>query len=232
MKLKVIFFSTLFLSMAIIGKAQNAISGIVVDSLTLTTLPGVHIKVKNSARGTVSNDNGSFLIMAADFDTLVFTLVGYYSFEYALIGPEADILIRMNEKVRMLKEVTTTAAPIKEIMEKKEPRYKQSDGNYIKTPSLAEGISSPFTYFSKTEHEKRKLLKLRAENRKIKTYVDVVNDPELKKEMMKTFSLKEKEYYDLIAKFNQFNRSTAYISNPEEIKLRLFTFIKNNRLKK
>jgi hypothetical protein len=232
MKLKVLFLSALFLSMTIIGSAQNAISGIVVDSLTLTTLPGVHIKVKNSVRGTVSNDNGSFLIMAADFDTLVFTLIGYYSFEYPLLGPEEDILIRMNEKIRMLKEVTTTAAPIKETMEKKAPRYKQSDGNYIKTPSLAEGISSPFTYFSKTEHEKRKLLKLRAENRKIKTFVDVVNDPELKKDLMKTFSLKEKEYYDLIAKFNQLNRSAAYVNNPEEIKLRLFTFIKNNGLKK
>jgi hypothetical protein len=231
MNLKIVFVLSLLLSLAVIGNAQNAISGIVVDSLTLTALPGVHIKVKNSARGTVSNDNGSFLIMASDFDTLVFTLVGYFSFEYALMGPEADILIRMSEKVRMLKEVTTTAAPIKQTMEKKAPRYKQSDGNYVKTPSLAEGISSPFTYFSKTEHEKRKLLKLRAENRKIKTYVDIVNDPELKKELMKTFSLKEKEYYDLLAKFNQLNRQTAFLDNAQEIKFRLFNFIQNNRSK-
>jgi hypothetical protein len=232
MSFKVAFFITICLTLTIAGKAQNAISGMVVDSLSLSTLSGVHIKVKNSARGTVTNDNGSFLIIAADFDTLLFTLVGYYTFEYALLGPESDILIRMTEKVRMLKEVTTTAAPIKETMEKKEPRYKQSDGSYIKTPSLAEGISSPFTYLSKAEREKRKLLKLRAENRRIRTYIEIVNDPELKKEIMKNFSLKEREYYDLLAKFNQQNLQTAYVTNPEEIKYRLYNFIKKNNPKK
>jgi hypothetical protein len=209
------------------AKAQNAISGIVVDSLSLSALSGAHVKVKNSSNITASKKDGSFLIMAADFDTLVFTLVGYHDFEYPLFGPEADILIRMKEDVVMLKEVTVTALP--EVAPK--GKYQVSDGSsYTKspTPNLATGIMSPITYLSKAEKEKRKLIKLRAENRKIKTYVEVVNDREFREDVMMAFSLEEKEYYDLLAKFNKSNREAAYLNNPDEIKKRLFTFIKYN----
>jgi hypothetical protein len=223
MKLKLIIFA-LLLPMTYASLAQNAITGIAVDSLSLTALPGVHIKVKNSSRITVSGKDGSFLIMAADYDTLVFTFVGYRDFEYALFGPESDILIRMREDVIYLKEVVITALPMVE----PKGKYQVSDGSYIKAPSLAEAISSPFTYLSRYERDKRRLLKLRAENKKIKTYVEVVNDREYREDMMMTFSLTEKEYYDLLAKFNQLNKENAYIENPDEIKKRLFNFIKNS----
>ena len=225
MNLRFTIFVLILLGLTSVSQAQNAISGIVVDSLSLTALPGAHIRVKNSSRITVSGKDGSFLIMAADFDTLVFTLVGYRDFEYALFGAETDILIRMREDVVMLKEVTVTALPMVE----PKGKYQVSDGSYIKSQSLAEGISSPFTYLSRYEREKRKLLKLRAENKKIKTYVDVVNDREFREDMMMTFSLNEKEYYDLLARFNQLNKQNTYIADPEEIKKRLFNFIKNSK---
>jgi len=227
MNFKFSYIIPLFLSLAVAGSAQNIISGVVVDSSSLASLPGVHIKIKNTSRGTTTNATGAFSLKTADFDTLLFSVGGYNVLEYPLLGPEYDMLIRMTEKVRMLKEVKVTAAPPKEIMEKKPPRYVQSDGSYIRTPSLAEGISSPITYFSKAEHEKRKLLRMRAENKKIKTYVEIVNDPDLKIEILKKFTLKEKEYYDLLAKFNQ-GKTALYLTNPEEIKKLLFSFIKNN----
>lgn len=210
------------------------ISGIVVDSISLATLPGVRIKVKNIKRLTQSNDNGSFIIMAADYDTLIFSLVGYHDYEYPLMGPETEMIIRISPSIKMLKEVTINATLPEEIMVKKAPRYKTSDGStYTRspTPTLAEGISAPFTYFSRIEKEKRRLVKLRAENKKVKTYISVVNDPALKSEIIKKFSLNEKSYYELLAKFNQQHRA-IYFSNTEEIKSQLFIFIKNNIIKK
>jgi hypothetical protein len=224
MNLKLIAFTLTFFSIAFASEAQNVISGIVVDSLSLTALPGVHIKVKNSERITVSHKDGSFVITAADYDTLIFTFVGYRDFEYALFGPESDILIRMREDVVILKEVTVTASP----MVGAKGKYQVSDGSYIKAQSLAESISSPFTYLSRYERDKRKLLKLREENKKIKTYVEVVNDRDYREELMMKFSLTEKEYYDLLARFNQLNRQNTYIVNPDEIKKRLFNFIQNS----
>jgi len=204
--------------------SQNVISGVVVDSLSLTSLPKVTIKVKNSPRETETTTTGSFIIMAADFDTLIFSRVGFDTYYYPLLGPEQDVLIRMKSKILILKEVSVTAEQLDEVLEKKPPRYTKSDGSYIKTMSVADGISSPFTYFSSWEREKRKLLKMRAQNRKVKTYVDVVNDPLIKADLMRRFVLTESNYYEILAAFNQENRQAAYIDDVEEIKKLLFAY--------
>jgi CarboxypepD_reg-like domain len=204
--------------------SQNVISGIVVDSISLTSLPKVTIKIKNSPRETATTSTGSFIIMAADFDTLLFSRVGFETLSYPLLGPEEDILIRLKSKIVLLKEVSVTAKQLDEIMEKKPPRYTKSDGSYIKTMSVADGIGSPFTYFSSWEREKRKLLKMREQNRKVKTYVDVVNDPLIKADLMKKFSLTESDYYEILATFNQQNRQAAYMNDVEEIKKLLFAY--------
>jgi hypothetical protein len=209
------------------GHTQNIISGIVVDSVSLTGIPNVSIKIKNSPRGTTSTTTGSFIIMAADFDTLIFTSIGFDRLYYPLFGPETDILIRIKGNVTMLKEVSVTATAIKEVMVKSPPRYTKSDGSYIKALSLADGISSPFTYFSGWEREKRKLLRMREENKKIRTYIDVVNDPALRNEIMKKYSLTEKNYYEILANFNQDNRDAAYLDNAEYIKKLLLAYYKS-----
>jgi hypothetical protein len=208
----------------ITGYAEKVtIRGIVVDSLSLTSLPGVTIKIKRTGQGVLSSSNGAFFIQATSIDTLVFTSVGYRKFEYALFENEDEVLIRLKENYILLKEVTTRAKTLETTVVKEHP---------IITPSLAEGIFSPFTYFSRTEHEKRNLIKLREENRRLRTYVQVVNDPDLKEEFMEKYSLKEKDYYELLAKFNQQNRQAAYLNNEDEIKRLLNAFFTvNSRLR-
>ncbi|MES1223099.1 MAG: hypothetical protein ABUT20_46830, partial [Bacteroidota bacterium] len=137
--------------------------------------------------------------------------------EYPLFDDEDEVLIRMRENYVLLKEVTALSPHVDKYVIKERP---------IVTPSLAEGIFSPFTYFSKTEKEKRKLVKLREENKKIKTYVQIVNDPDLKDEIMEKFRLKEKDYYEILAKFNQQNRQAAYMNNPVEIHRLLLNFFR------
>src|SRR5688500_16422237 len=100
------------------GYSQNVISGIVVDSLSFTSVPEALIKIKNHSRHTESTENGSFIIMASDYDTLIFSAVGYRDLEYPLFGPESEVIVRISPSIKMLREVTINATPPKEIMEK------------------------------------------------------------------------------------------------------------------
>lgn len=215
-----LYLCGIFLFLCHSVKSQTVtVRGIVVDSLSLVSLPDISIKIKGSNKGTFTTVSGSFYIEALSTDTLVFSSVGYKKLEYPLFDNEDEVLIRLCEDYTLLKEVTTTALRPETVTQKERK---------IVTPSLAEGIFSPFTYFSKTEKEKRKLIKLRAENKKIKTYVEIVNDPFLRDEIMERFSMTEKNYYETLAKFNQQNRQAAYLTNPEEIKRLLFSFFKRN----
>src|SRR5689334_1162581 len=67
------------------ASAQKITRGIVVDSLTLKALPGVHIIVKSSGHGTVTNSLGAFTVTTSPADTLVLSMVGYRTLELPLL---------------------------------------------------------------------------------------------------------------------------------------------------
>jgi len=168
--------------------------------------------------GTVAGPGGVFKISAPVFDTLVFSCIGYGTFSYPVLLSEEDILIRLQESVIILPEVTTVGTRLQET--------KYEERRAIKTPNstLFEGLGSPFTYFSKTEKEKRKVIKVRRENTKIRTYVEVVNDPDLKKDLMNEFAIDEATYYKLLSRFNQENRIAQYLEDEEQIRETLSTY--------
>jgi len=168
-------------------------------------LPSVNIQVKNSSAGTTTDDKGSFSIRASSRDTLIFSIVGYQTLELPLAEYEAG-LIRLNEKYTMLQAVTID-------------EYRRED--------LYEGMfdeqnarlrrSIPF-YFSKAKKEKIKVEVLKQENIRVKTYVDVVvNNPELKAQMMAKYSLTEDEYYNVLTAFNETHHQVMYYLTRSEL---------------
>lgn len=203
-----------FLLLAFAAQAQKTvtISGLIVDSATLVALPNAYVKLKGSGAGTMAGAGGVFKINAPVFDTLVFSCIGYETFSYPVLLSEEDVLIRLQESVIILPEVTTVGTRIQET--------KYEERRPIKTPNetLFEGLGSPFTYFSKTEKEKRKVIKVRQENTRIRTYVEVVNDPDLKKDIMNEFSIDEATYYRMLGKFNQENRYAQYLEDEAQIR--------------
>ena len=207
---------------ALSGYAQKRviISGIIVDSVSLVALPNAYIKLKSSGTGAVAGAGGAFKLSAPVFDTLIFSCIGYTPIEYPVLLSEEDVLIRLQESVILLPEITTVGTRLSET------KYEERRPVHMPAQGLLEGIGSPFTYFSKTEKEKRKLMKVRQENSKIRTFVEVVNDPDLKKDMMNEFSISETEYYALLAKFNQENKYVHYMVDEEQIREVLFTFFK------
>ncbi|HEX8039501.1 MAG TPA: carboxypeptidase-like regulatory domain-containing protein [Chryseosolibacter sp.] len=185
---------------------QELIQGIVVDSATLNALPSVSIQLKNSSRGTSTDEKGNFSIRATAADTLIFTSVGYQTLELPLSTYEPG-MIRLSETYTLLKAITID--------------------EYKRTGELYEGMfddrnaqlqkSIPF-YFSRARKDRIRLGMLKEENLRVKTYMDVVvNNPELKESFMTKYALNEREYYDILTAFNETHYEVMYYLTAAEL---------------
>lgn len=87
-----------------------AITGKVVDE-TGAGLPGVSIKVKGTATGTVSDASGTFAITAPDNAILVFSFIGYEVKEVPVAG-KTNISVSLVPESKGLTEVVVTALGI------------------------------------------------------------------------------------------------------------------------
>jgi len=209
LRLYLILFSILGLSLT--TYAQKTYRGIVVDSATLTGISTVLVSIKNTQKGIYTNSTGGFAIRATSFDTLIFSLLGYRTIELPLFMEEDALLLRMSENVKMLSEITIKATRLypNEIAN----RTREAPRKMVPYQAL----QSPFTYFSKTEKEKRKIYRYVEESNKTQTFVQVITDPIVKEIFTKDYDLTDEEYYESLAKFNQTYKSIAYATNPDDI---------------
>ncbi len=198
--------------------AQKIYRGIVVDSASLANLRDVHILVKHEGRGTTTNSSGSFLISVKPTDTLVFSAIGYHSFELPLMFEEDALFILLRENTLLLSEVTISAKRL--YPNKIEDRTKVAPK---KLPTIA-AFASPFDYFWKLEREKRKLFRVVEENNRTQTFRQVITDPDVKSILMKDYELTENTYYQLVADFNQQHAAVHYFTDPDAIMEALHTF--------
>jgi hypothetical protein len=210
----------LFLLLTLPLCAQKLTHGIVVDSMTLKALPGVHIRVKGKDFFTVTSGLGAFQIQSAKTDTLVLTMVGYTTTVIPLLFEEEDLMIRMGERYQLLQEVTISG---KRLFESDIVRAERTVPHKMST---AEAFSSPWTYFSRDQKERRKVVKLINENDRIKTYIQVINDQETREDIMYDYGISETEYYSTLALFNQQSGDVLYSTDPTEIISSLKDFYK------
>lgn len=198
-------------------RGQELIKGIVVDSASLNALPSVSIQLKNSSRGTSTDEKGNFSIRATAADTLVFTSIGYHTLELPLSTYEPG-MIRLSEKYTLLKAITID--------------------EYKRTGELYEGMfddrnaqlqkSIPF-YYSRARKDRIRLGMLKEENLRVKTYMDVVvKNPELKQSMMAKYALNEKDYYDILTAFNETHYEVMYYLTAAELTSLLNRFFESH----
>jgi hypothetical protein len=200
------------------ASAQRITRGIVVDSATLKALPRVHVKVKHSDRGTTTNSSGVFTLTTFPIDTLVLSSVGYNTLELPMLFEEEDLLIRLNERIRILNEITIKGTRLYG------DQIVRTERTRPHTMSASQAFSSPWTYYSKAEREKRKVVRLINENDRIKTYIQVIHDVEIRESIMDTHELTEVEYYNTLARFNQQSDDVLYSTEPYEIENSLRSF--------
>lgn len=88
-------------------KAPQQVSGRVIDSLG-KPLPGVSVTIKGTTRGTITDNNGNYRIIAGGDDILVFKMVGFIIKEVG-VGSQARIDIILKEEASGLSEVVVVA---------------------------------------------------------------------------------------------------------------------------
>lgn len=87
------------------GVAQeNVVTGTVVSATDDTPLPGVTVTLKGKTRGTVTDAEGHYSILAASSDVLVFTFIGMETQELA-VGNSSTINVKLQESMESLQEV-------------------------------------------------------------------------------------------------------------------------------
>ncbi|MBX2957879.1 MAG: carboxypeptidase-like regulatory domain-containing protein [Cyclobacteriaceae bacterium] len=214
-----VFLTLAFFLFAAQVFAQKVYRGIVVDSVTLKNLPDVHIAIKNSATGIVTQADGSFRIAARPIDTLIFTSLGYKPLILPLLFEEDAIMIMLKENVQMLANITVKATRL--YPNKIEDRTREEP----KRMDPLQAVISPIDYFFwREERDRRKLAKYVRENNRTQTYRQVIADPDVKKIMMDTYSINDEKYYDLIVRFNQENGALHYATDADEIMEALYEF--------
>ncbi|NPA42990.1 MAG: TonB-dependent receptor plug domain-containing protein [Chlorobi bacterium] len=93
---------------------QSGISGKVV-SASGDPLAGVHILVKDTKKGTVTDLDGRFRIVPEKYPaTLVFSYLGYKRVEKTFTGPASGVRIVMEESAEPLEETVITASRTEE----------------------------------------------------------------------------------------------------------------------
>lgn len=85
------------------------ITGTILDAESLEPLPFVSVLIKNSGRGTVTDANGLFTLLAQSGDTIQFSIVGYLSTQLLvpteLMGERYALIELMQRETVVLKEL-------------------------------------------------------------------------------------------------------------------------------
>lgn len=187
------------------GFSQKLIRGIVADSITLEGMPGVHCISKKGT--TVSQSNGSFTLSVAENDTLTFSFIGYHITRVPVPGDDDTMFVLLREESTLMDEIVVRDTRLFI------PKYIESPSIESAKPLRAASGSVNFGYFTKAEKEKRKLVAVLAELAQARTYIEIVNEPSFRDGMMKQYKLSEKQYFDLLAIFNQRHRWVMYSAN-------------------
>ena len=177
----------------------------------MKALAGVHVRVRGQNIYAVTSSLGAFQIRTMPTDTLVLSMVGYNTILLPLLFEEEDIMIRMGERYQLLQEVTISGNRLFE------SEIVRSEHKAPHKMSTAEAFSSPWTYLSRDQKERRKVVKLINENDRIKTYIQVINDQETREDIMFDHDLTEAQYYGTLSLFNQQSHDVLYSTDPIEI---------------
>lgn len=224
-KIPVLKVSLLFSFIVLAGAAfsQKITRVIVVDSATIEPLPAVIARVKNTNRTILADASGIFTLVTKRIDTLVLSHVGYKDVMIPLFFEEDAILIRMSEKITLLREVTISSRRL--YPNELNPRKSTPP----RTATLEGSLAAPWEYFNRREKEKRKLTLLMQENDRIRTFIEVLMDPSVKEELMTDHAVSETTYYDLLVKFNRQKFSVIYSNDADAIISTLHAFFANNK---
>lgn len=83
---------------------ERSVSGVISDSETGETLPGVTVLIKGSTNGTVTDFDGNYRLAVAENDILSYSFIGYTTQEVQ-VGNQTTINIKLSVDLQELQEV-------------------------------------------------------------------------------------------------------------------------------
>lgn len=86
----------------------HLVSGVVTEAFTGRPMAGVNVLIKGSLKGTSTDFDGRYYLDAAHDDVLVFSFIGFETFETAIAG-RTLINVNMDEDINALEEVVVNA---------------------------------------------------------------------------------------------------------------------------
>jgi hypothetical protein len=200
------------------GQKVETIKGLVADSASHRPIPYVNVIIKNTQRGTTTDEKGYFSLSADLADTLVFSFVGYKTLEFPLNEWEPSVIL-MAEEIRMLNTVTVEGAalpsPYEYLFEEENIRLKNSK-------------QAVKFWYPRDKKERIKIGLAKNEAIRVKHYVDLlVKDDKVKNDLMKRHKLTEDQYYVVLTKFNEKNYAIMYYLTDSELLSLLYRFYEN-----
>lgn len=224
--------------------AQTTLHGMVADSATMLPLPNINIRSKAGRQITVSDIRGHFEIMVMETDTLTFSSVGYHSKKFSVKELRETGIVFMMEEHKTLNTVEINDVVLPPYLKKLPPespwQNPTQNQKSLETPGF-QGVQTfgpgyvmkgPISRFSKYEKERKKLKNVQKQNYEAKDYVSIVNSPEVKDRIIADYNLTEKEYYDLLAIFNEKNKDIIYQLEANELISILLMFYGENAKRK
>ena len=108
--------------MAFSAKAQEReviqFTGVVMDSDSMQVVPGVHIYIPKSGRGTTTNPYGFFSLPVVEGDSIIFTAVGFKRSHYIIPSHKSwtslKVIVTLEQDVTFLEEVQVFPFPNEE----------------------------------------------------------------------------------------------------------------------
>jgi hypothetical protein len=220
----------------LLSKGQVTINAMVADSATLKPISFVTVRLLNSFKGTITNEQGYFAMEASDRDTFLLSIVGYYSKKVPVTTVVKSSVIYLTQAVQMLKPVE-----IRGVIEISGLLPKWDEPSKVRNPTLdrreldvlgfqgiqtfGPGYVSGFGDLKPSKEEK-KLERVKKENQKAKGYIVLVNDPQVKDTLMRKYSLNEQQYYTHLANFNQKNKQSIYGLDDTDLVALIFLYFK------
>jgi hypothetical protein len=182
------------------------------------------------------------MIQTNENDTLVFSRIGYLTKAYPARRLKETLIVYLTEESILLNPVIITGNMIIPGLPQiaKQSSW-QNTTTRLGTPipgfqgieTFGPGyVSRGFiSKYSKEAQEKKKLKTVKVENEKGKTYVQIINDPEVKEKLMKTHDLSEDEFYHVLEQFNEKNKDIMYDMEPADLIVFLELFFKEHAKK-
>lgn len=143
--------------------AQRMLKGVIVEKDSATVMPFVYIINKSTGNGTMTDNDGRFLLSSNNNDTLICSYVGYAKayipVNRLIANSKGEIRIVMDKQFINLNTITVTAFKVKpyerEYMKSIIDRSKIKTIDYIGSP-----ISALYAQFSKEGKQVRKLAQI------------------------------------------------------------------------